>query len=648
MTSNSEMTGQDSTYFHGAARAHDPWAKNYGPWIVIGCVTIFALFLIGMNLAGQVPGKSFVLKGVSDVLQFVGEGIGCFFCARLAIRLRVVYVQMRHELMEKMLGRQVTKDIAADRAETQAVLRSYLAWTLLAIAIALYASGQAVWTSYDVHMNSADVPFPGLYDIGFVAAYPFFLVGTLLLTRRNMSAVRRIYPLLDALAMVGAALALSWFFLLGSAIAGLPQSPGPGVAFLSIYFPAGDLFLVAVGAFLMFSPLSNRAQQPIFLLLCLGLLCLAITDSLLAYYNLASGFNTGTIQDLLWPVSMQLIGLAAVEYPGSVANEQQQKEDLTSTAPMSPALPMPGRASQLTAIVQTILPLILVLVTCIQLLLNITPRGGMVSIQSNLVVLALVLLLVARQTLTVFENNRLITNIHNELVFSRRELYRKRREAEEAIRRAQEKQELEENILALRSVHARVARGDFSARAPTILGPLQPIALSINLMLDRLTSIEQQSSHYKQLIHEFKMVQEAVERFERGQSPWMSSHPPAQSTSELQTIFVSLLHAYYSQAGQWRNVGNSLDSLNRLARHLRETLSKMRRFSIFANAGQSSAEMAVIEHALSEATMLEEQQQSVLNQVAQAIIRSGSLPSQSDKLGAIPKAGNSDKLGAIR
>src|SRR5436305_11229290 len=48
---NIEMTGQDSIYFQGEALAHDRWAKNYGPWIVIGFVTIFALFLIGTNLA---------------------------------------------------------------------------------------------------------------------------------------------------------------------------------------------------------------------------------------------------------------------------------------------------------------------------------------------------------------------------------------------------------------------------------------------------------------------------------------------------------------------------------------------------------------------------------------------------------------------
>jgi hypothetical protein len=640
MTNNSQMTGQDSTYFHGEALADDPWAKHYGPRIVLGFVTIFALFLVSMNLVGQVPGKSFALKSVSDILQFVGEGIGCFFCGRMAFRLRMVYVQVRRELINKTLGRYAAKDLAADRAEAQAVQRSYLAWTFLAIAIALYAIGLAVWTSYDVHMNSADVPFPGLYDIGFVASYPFFLAGTLLLTRRSMSAIRHIYPLLDALAMVGASLALSWFFLLAPMIAGLPQSPSLGAALLSLYFPAGDLFLVAVSAFLMFGPLSNRAQQPIFLLLCSGLLCLAVTDSLLSYSTITSGFNTGTLQDLLWPASMLLIGLAAIEYPGSIANEQRQRQNVTSAAPVNSALPMLGRASQITAIVQTILPLILVLITCVLLLLNITSQGGIESIQGNLVVLALVLLLIARQILTVLENNRLVSNIQNELQFSRRELYRKQREAEEAMRRAQEKQELEDNILALHSVHTRIAHGDFSTRAPAISGPLQPIALSINFMLDRLGSIEQQSTNYKQLMREFKMVQEAVERFERGQSPWPSSRPPAQCTPELQTIFVCLLHVHSSQVSQWRDLGNSLDSLNGPTRRLRETLNKMKRFSLFSNSGQSNAEVAVIEHAISEATMLERQQQSVLNQLKQSLIRSGALTTPSDKVGTVPKSGN--------
>src|SRR5581483_7267333 len=188
----------------------------------------------------------------------------------IAMRLRKVSAQLQRQLVQKELEQRPPSELAAARSEAQVAQRAFLAWMFLAIAIALYAGGQAVWTSYDIRMNSADVPFPGLYDIGFVASYPFFLIGTLLLTRRNKATVGRTRLILDALAVIGVSLALSWFFYLGPSIATLSQAPSAGAAFLSVYFPTGDLFLVAVGALLMFSPLSNRAQQPVFLRLCLG------------------------------------------------------------------------------------------------------------------------------------------------------------------------------------------------------------------------------------------------------------------------------------------------------------------------------------------------------------------------------------------
>ncbi len=622
MTSHSVPSEQDAPHFHGEALAIDTWANTSGPRIVFGFAAFFAFFLLVMELAGQVPGKSFALKSASDIFQFVGEGIGCFFCVRIALRLRKAYKGLRRELIEKEIGRKVAKNLEADRAETQAAYRAYLAWLLLAIAIGCYVAGQIVWTSYDMRMNSANVPFPGLYDLGFVSSYAFFLAGTLLLTRRSKAAMRQGFLLLDALAVIGASLALSWFFLLGPALTGLPQAPGPLAAFLSLYFPTGDLFLVAIGAFLMFSPLSNRAQQPVFLLLCTGLFFLAIADSLLSYYNLSSGFNTGTFQDILWPASMQLIGLAAIMYPNSIAYEQALGEDSTNTA----GVPARG-SSQLIAITLSILPLILVLLTCALLLLRITPRGGVLAIQSNLVVLTLVLILVGRQALTLVENNRLITQVQNELALSQSELRRKKREAEEAMRRAQEKQELEEGVAALRAVHTRITRGDYTARVPAVSGPLQQIAVSLNMMLDQLSANAQQSVHYKQLVRELRMTQEAIERFEQGLPPWPSRIPPTGSSGELRAILLGLLHIYSQQANQWRGLKTSLNSVHKLARHLRETLSKIRQADLFTASRPAQAENMVVELAIKDAAILEEQQQNVLNQVTQATLHYGSATS---------------------
>ena len=71
---------KDVSFFHGEALARDYWAERYGPWIVLAFSGAFSLFLLGMVLLGQTPGKSFSLKGTSDILQFVGEGLGFIFC----------------------------------------------------------------------------------------------------------------------------------------------------------------------------------------------------------------------------------------------------------------------------------------------------------------------------------------------------------------------------------------------------------------------------------------------------------------------------------------------------------------------------------------------------------------------------------------
>lgn len=605
------------SFFHGEALARDIWSERYGPWLILGFTTAFALFLIGMALVGQTPGKSFLLKSVSDVLQFVGEGIGFILCMRIAMRLRKVSTQLQRQLVQKELEQRAPSELAAARSEAQVAQRAFLAWLFLAIAIALYAGGQAVWTSYDIRMNSADVPFPGLYDIGFVASYPFFLIGTLLLTRRNKATVGRTRLVLDALAVIGASLAISWFFLLSPSIAGLAQAPGPGAAFLSIYFPTGDLFLVAVGAFLMFSPLSNRAQQSVFVYLCLGLFFLAITDSLLGYYSLSMAFNTGTLQDVLWPLSMMLIGLAAVEYPRSVANEQEQAVRMNNAASVAPLL-APGRLSQFTTTAQTISPFILVLMTCALLLTVVAPRGGAVLFQADIIALALILIVVARQALTLIENNRLTMQMRGELVISRRELQVTRREADEASRTAQEKRVLEDGVAALRAIHARVARGDFAARAPTIAGPLLPIAVSLNLMLDRLSSLSHRGARYDQILQECKILQDAVERLGQGLPALAENQTLSQSTTELRTVFLGLIHLQRLQENQSRRLTGTLESMSNLTRRLRDALIEIRRSSIFSDQGQASFERMILERVIREVELLEQQQHNLLSQTPHA------------------------------
>ncbi|GCE31150.1 hypothetical protein KDA_66340 [Dictyobacter alpinus] len=612
---------QDTSFFHGEALARDYWAERYGPWIVLGFSAAFSLFLIVMVLFGQVPGKSFSLKSASDVLQFIGEGIGFVFCARIALRLYKVSNQVRHQLILQKAERRSPNELANIHNEAQAAHRAFLAWAFLAIALALYASGQALWSSYDVRMNSAEVPFPGIYDIGFVASYPFFLLGTLFLTRRNKASAGRARLLLDALAVIGTALALSWFYLLSPLIASLAQSPSAGASILSIYFPTGDLFLVAIGAFLMFSPLANRAQQPVFILLCMGLFFLAVTDSLLAFYNLSGSFNTGTLQDVLWPLSLSLIGLAAVEYPRSVAREQEQDERLKNIRLTGSSHLMPNRLTQFSMTAQTIAPFILVLGTCAILLTDVARHGGSVLILADVVALALILIVIARQAMTLLENNHLTMQMRGELVISRRELQVTRREADEATRSAQDKQAMEEGIAALREVHARVARGDIIARAPTVSGPLLPIAMSLNLMLDRISALSQRGAKYDQLTQECRLLQEGVDRLGQGLPPWSPNQQMPQGATELRSVYLGLAHIQRRQEGQWRRIAGALGSINNLTRRIHEALNEIKQSSLFTSQANANFERMVLDRVIREVDLLQEQQNNIMGQVSQSTLR---------------------------
>jgi hypothetical protein len=607
----------EPNFYHGEALARDFWAERYGSWIVLGFTAIFAFLLLVMLIVGEVPGKSFMQKSVSDILQFAGEAIGLVFCVRIALRLSHISAGLRRDLLQRSGERRSPNEMAIAHAEAQSARRAFLAWSFLAVAIALYASGQAMWTFLDVTTNNP--PFPGIYDVGFVASYPFFLAGTLFLTRRNKASVGRVRLLLDALAVIGAALALSWFFLLSPLIAGLAQQPGNWAAILSIYFPAGDLFLVAVGALLMFSPLANRTQQSVFLLLCMGLFFLAITDSLLGFYNLSTGFYTGTLQDVLWPLSLLLIGLAAIEYPRSIAREQELSERKKNVNLVLASHGSQSRISQFSMTAQTIAPFILVVSTCALLLTQVATRGGTVLLQADFVALILILLVIARQALTLLENNRLTMQMRGELVISRRELQVTRREVDEATRGAQEKRVMEEGIATLREVHARVARGDLAARAPNVVGPLLPIAISLNLMLDRLSAMSLRGSKYDQIARECGMLQEAIERVGQGQAPWLPDQPMPQGAAELRAAAHGLMYLQRLHESQWRRLGNTIESMHRLTQRVRESLNEIRHSQAFNDDGPANFERMVLDRMIRESDLLEQQQRSVLKQITQIL-----------------------------
>jgi len=470
------------------------------------------------------------------VFQVLGDLIACFFCGRMVFLLRQQVRYAYHQLFVLMTKPTTRDEVQIVRQHYQADQRVWLAWVFLTLGVALYAIGQILFVSYDVRTAPEAIPFPGIYDIPFVAMYPLFLLGALLLARGGAEAGGgRVRLVLDALAVVGAAFALSWFFVIGPLT--LKFSGGLSATFLTFYFPSGDLLLVAVASFIVFNPFSVREQEAVFGRLFWGLGLMAMSDSLLAYEILNVDYRTGLLRILLNPLSVLFIGLAAIKYPQALAHEQER---IARTAPRKAASNMQMYVSQITSSLRTISPFLLALFTCTILVTAVAPRGGIVLVQASLSALLLILLVVLRQALTMIENTRLTLQLRGELSVSQRALDRSRQEMENVSHTAQEKRVLEDGVAILRNAHARVARGDFSARATVLAGPLMPLAISFNLMLERLGSLQLQLLAYERLRRECQYLQGAVDRLSTGIPLWSSEYALAPQQSELGLVWFRL------------------------------------------------------------------------------------------------------------
>ncbi|HEU5370733.1 MAG TPA: hypothetical protein VFU69_19825 [Ktedonobacterales bacterium] len=90
---------------------------------------------------------------------------------------------------------------------------------------------------------------------------------------------------------------------------------------------------------------------------------------------------------------------------------------------------------------------------------------------------------------------------------------------EQASQIAQQKQRLEQGISALQEVQARVANGEYGARISLQGNELLPLAVSFNLMAERLGRIERLEQDYRRLESAIQQMMEACDRVARGIAP---------------------------------------------------------------------------------------------------------------------------------
>jgi signal transduction histidine kinase len=194
---------------------------------------------------------------------------------------------------------------------TRAGLPIARSWWWVCVGLLCYALASTAWRAQNQYFFPNRTPIPFWLDLLFALQYPCFLLALLLIPRGRPS-LQHAFVILDACLLLGAACALSWYFLLAPIYQGSHQSLASKL--VNLIYPVGDL-AVFVGLTMIWLHFREyaREQQAILALLLVGIACLFVGDTWFALVLLyTSSYRAGSPPDLFWLAFYLLLPLAGL------------------------------------------------------------------------------------------------------------------------------------------------------------------------------------------------------------------------------------------------------------------------------------------------------------------------------------------------
>ncbi len=381
-----------------------------------------------------------------------------------------------------------------------------LAWFMLALAMLSYTFAQTTWAILDEIVEPGNVPVPSLADLFYLLQYPFFFLALAFMPgarRKGQPGIARVKVVLDSLLLMAAGTALSWYFILAPFYLQSTQS-AIGKA-TNLAYPVGDLGLLFGLAVVMSRQGRSSAGKTALRILIFAVVFLIIADSWFLYEELYSvAISAGQPPDGFWIACYLLFAIAGLVQYRLAQHQTHQRTEANTGALLSPN----GKFGLFLPFIAAVMASAIIVMRA-----TTNPIGSSSPTIPFAVCFGLIVLVAARQGVTVLENERLL------LAESQRveELAVTMQVAEEQRRLVAERnQRLEQDIEALKEVHARIARGDYAARAPLTSNELLPIAGSLNLMLDRLAKLMREHTSRDKLDHVVPLVTEAAQGLAAG------------------------------------------------------------------------------------------------------------------------------------
>ncbi len=198
--------------------------------------------------------------------------------------------------------------LLAARASAPGNRRAGLAWGLMAAAMLSYGLANGIWTVIESVL--ALDPFPSLADIPYLAYYPPFVAGLLLLPTRPITSGQRLQLFVDMGIVMIASVMLLWALLFDPIIAGGAET-APLELCVTLAYPALDLVLLWGAAAAMFRSDGGARQRPL-LILTVSAALLVLGDAQFNYLSLQDAYTSGSPVDLLLSLATCLITIAGL------------------------------------------------------------------------------------------------------------------------------------------------------------------------------------------------------------------------------------------------------------------------------------------------------------------------------------------------
>jgi diguanylate cyclase (GGDEF)-like protein len=261
-------------------------------------------------------------------------------------------------------------------------------WILLGASCAAWGVGQAIWTLYETGFGR-EVPFPSWADAGYLAAVPLAAAGLIVMPAASQSMAGLLRIVLDGIMVALALFCTSWILVLGP----LFTAGGENLlsTILSLAYPVGDVVTITM---LIFALLRARqggeaARQPLYLV-GLGLTGVALADSGFVYLTSQTSYSSGSLIDIGWFLGFAVLFVAA-RRPERAVRTAEAEDGLRSVSSLSvPYTPV-------------------VIMACTVVFQHV--RGEALDAAATFTAMAVLLLIVLRQVLTLRENGALVRNL---------------------------------------------------------------------------------------------------------------------------------------------------------------------------------------------------------------------------------------------